>query len=240
LGFIYRNILANRAIELAKADVLGTVLPEFVASARYTIQSSIPIGLNDQGINREEAAHKMEVVFDLLSRYFDEGAELTVVNLIYELFTTSDLVGRANLLLTADLGEFALSKAWTDLMNEDRDITLLAYTALLVEARRPGTVPAELLAGLSGKVSAQKLSSKCIPHLKDDAIEYLDEVEALLAQSTDLAKLVAFSRVADLVENDVVNSESIGKTAKAIEEDIATFEALLRGPAADRVKEEAA
>ena len=63
---------------------------------------------------------------------------------------------RAELLLTQPLGELALSKAWTDLMAEDRDITLLAYTALQVEARRPGTVPQELLASLGGKVGGDK------------------------------------------------------------------------------------
>jgi len=43
----------------------------------------------------------------------------------------------ACLLVPETGGEAALSKAWTDLMAEDRDITLLAYTALQVETRRP-------------------------------------------------------------------------------------------------------
>ena len=105
LGFIHRNLLANRAIELAKTEVFGAVLPDFVESARYVVQSSIPIGLNDEGLKREEAVHKMEICFDLLSSYFQQGAELARVNLIYELFTTPDLMRRAVLLLTRGLGE---------------------------------------------------------------------------------------------------------------------------------------
>ena len=35
LGFLHRNLLANRAIELAKAEVFGQDLPDFVTSARY-------------------------------------------------------------------------------------------------------------------------------------------------------------------------------------------------------------
>ena len=232
LGFIHRNLLANRAVELAKAEVFGAVLPDFVASARYVVQSSIPIGLNDEGLKREEAVHKMEICFDLLSSYFQQGAELARVNLIYELFTTPDLMRRAELLLTRDLGEMALSKAWTDLMKEDRDITLLAYTALQVEARRPGTVPQELLASLSAKVSGENLSTKCIGRLEGDAVEYIDEVEALLKQDSDLGCLVAYQHVRSLIESRRVNPESLTETEHAIREDLRTFERLLDGDTA--------
>jgi len=234
LGFIHRNLLANRAVELAKAEVFGAALPDFVESARYVVQSSIPIGLNDEGLKREEAVHKMEICFDLLSSYFQQGAELARVNLIYELFTTPDLMRRAELLLTCDLGEMALSKAWTDLMKEDRDITLLAYTALQVEARRPGTVPQELLASLSAKVSGENLSTKCIGRLEGDAVEYIDEVEALLKQESDLGCLVAYQHVRSLIESRRVNPESLAETEHAIREDLRTFERLLDGDTAQR------
>jgi hypothetical protein len=191
------------------------------------VQSSIPVGLNDESLKREEAVHKMEICFDLLSSYFEEGAELTRVNLIYELFTTPDLMRKAQILLTQPLGEMALSKAWTDLMAEDRDIALLAYTALQVEARRPGTIPQELLASLSAKVKPEQLSSKCIARLEGDAVEYIEVVEELLVQKTDLAKLVAYHRVSELVDSGNVNPQTIAVTRRAIEEDIRVFQALL-------------
>jgi len=227
LGFIHRNLLASRAIELAKAEVFHAALPGLVQSARYVVQSSIPVGLNDESLKREEAVHKMEICFDLLSSYFEQGAELARVNLIYELFTTPDLMRKAQILLTQPLGEMALSKAWTDLMAEDRDITLLAYTALQVEARRPGTIPQELLASLSTKVKPEQLSSKCIARLEGDAVEYIEEVEELLVQKTDLAKLVAYHRVSELVDSGNVNPQTIAVARRAIEEDIRVFQALL-------------
>ena len=174
-----------------------------------------------------------EICFDLLSSYFEEGAELAQVNLIYELFTTSDLMRRAELLLTQDLGEMALSKAWTDLMNEDRDITLLAYTALQVEARRPGTVPQELLASLAGKVSGEKLSTKCMGRLESDAVEYIKEVEELLHRESDIEKLVAYQHVAELIDSDAVNPESLERIRQTIQEDIRKFEVLLDGGAGE-------
>ena len=229
LGFIHRNLLANRAIELAKAEVFQAPLPDFVTSARYVVQSSVPVGLNDASLRREEAVHKMEVCFDLLIRYFEEAAEMSKVNLIYELFTTPSLLRRAELLLTEDLGEFALSKAWTDLMVEDRDISLLAYTALQVDARRPGTVPQELLASLCAKVSPSTLSTACVPRLEGDAIEYVEEVECLLQQDTDLAKLVAYQRAKELVGSGRITPKTIEDAKRAITEDIQTFERMLRG-----------
>jgi hypothetical protein len=127
----------------------------------------------------------------------------------------------------------ALSKAWTDLMTGDRDLTLLAYTALQVESRRPGTIPQELLASLSAKIEPGQLSAKCIGHLEGDAVEYIEEIEQLLVQETDLAKLVAYHRVARLVDTGNVNPRTIKAAGEAIREDIRIFETLLDGKAVD-------
>lgn len=227
LGFIYRNLLANRAIELAKAHTMGVTLPDFVASARYVVQSSIPVGLNDESLKREEAVHKMEICFDLLSSYFGEGAELSRTNLVYELFTTPNLMRKAELLLTHDLGDMACSKAWTDLTNGNEDITLLAYVALQVEARRPGTIPQELLASLSAKIDAEKLGSRCVGSLVDDDVEYVEEIEQVLEQDSDLAKLLAYQHVSRLVRSGGLSMEAIDAVQSAIAHDLRLFEDLL-------------
>jgi AAA domain (dynein-related subfamily) len=227
LGFIYRNILANRSVELAKAEVFGSESGTFVESARYTVQSSIPIGLNDESVKREEAVHMMEICFDLLSSYFDEDSEIAKVDLIYELFTTGDLMRKAEILLTEDLGELAASKAWTDLANGEDDITLLAYTALQVETRCPGTVPQELLENLSGKISGRQLSTECVPNLMGDSIEYIEEVEALLQRTSDLGRLVAYNRVQSLARNPRITPKDIENTRQLIRQDIDKFEKLI-------------
>lgn len=227
LGFIYRNILANRAVEIAKDDIFGAEAGSFADSARYVVQSSIPIGLNDESLKREEAVHKMEVCFDLLSSFFEKGSEMDTVNRIYELFTTDDLMRKAEILLTENLGEFVASKAWNDMINSDKDITLLAYTALQIEARRPGTVPKELLESLSSKVSPKKLCSDCLPKLRGEAIEYIEEVEALLDQDSDLAQLVAYNRVSKLASKDVIKPKDIEETGNLIRQDLSTFGNLI-------------
>jgi hypothetical protein len=231
LGFIHRNILANRAVELAKAEALPPnngeePLPSFSQSARHVLQHSIPVGLNDESVNREEAFHKMEICFDLLSAYFDENAEMTKVEIIYELFTTKNLMRKAEILLKEDLGELAESKAWNDMMASGENISLLAYTALQVEARRPGTIPKEIIEALSKKIDPLKLTTRSVDKLKGESVEYIEEVEKLLERESDLARLVAHDRVARLVE-DRVTPDSIAQADEEIERDIEIFEELM-------------
>jgi len=227
LGFIYRNILANRAVELAKGEVFGAAVDSFAESARYVVQSSIPVGLNDESLKREEAVHKMEICFDLLSSFFEKGSEIEKVNRIYELFTTGDMMRKAEILLTDNLGDFVHSKAWTDLVNDDRDITILSYTALQVEARRPETVPKELLESLSKKISSEMLSSACLPPLEGESVEYIEEVETLLDRETDLGRLVAYNRVRKLALNERIRPVDIESTRRLIDQDLATFIKLI-------------
>ena len=199
----------------------------FVESARYVVQSSIPIGLNDESVNREEAVHKIEICFDLLSSYFAENSEIEKVNRIYELFTTSDLMRKAEILLTDNLGDMAESKAWTDLVNSDRDISLLAYTALQIETRQPGTIPQELIENLSKKIDASRLSTTAIPALQGESIEYIEEIEHLLDWDTELGKLVAFNHVTKLAGHERVTLSDIDSTRRTIDADIEVFGQLI-------------
>jgi len=236
LGFIYRNILSYRAVELAKAEVFGTQHNGFADSAKYVVQSSIPVGLNDESIKKEEAVHKMEICFDLLSSFFSEGSDMQKVNTIYELFTSQNLMRKAEILLTANLGEFVNSKAWNDLINGDDVITLLAYTALQIEARRPGTTPKELLESLSQKVDGERLTSGFVESLSGESIEYVEEIEQLLKQESDLARIVAYSHVSVLVKNPNIKPADIEKTRQAIRQDIETFEGLLSTNQTENIK----
>ncbi len=117
--------------------------------------------------------------------------------------------------------------------NGEQDITLLAYTALQVEARRPGTVPRELLETLSERISGTRLTSDCIPHLASESIEYLEEVEALLERESDLERLIAYSRVGRLAENESITPDDIEKTRVQIEQDVDTFNNLIDGKGGD-------
>ena len=54
------SILACRAVELARNEILGDELRDFAQSARRAILSGIPVGINADGINGEEDAAEFE------------------------------------------------------------------------------------------------------------------------------------------------------------------------------------
>lgn len=226
LGFIYRNILALRAVELSKCEIDKKEVSKFSSTARYAVQSSIPVGLNEGAINMEETYHKMEICFDLLSSYFDKGGKIEMVNLIYELFTTKNILRKAEILLKENIGKMAQMKAWNDLMNGGQDISILAYTVLQVEARKPGIIPGELLESLSGKINGESLKTDCISDIRGESIEYVDEVENLLNRKNELELMIAINRVKELVDKGKITPVDIKEAKENIEQDISLFEKL--------------
>ena len=141
---------------------------------------------------------------------------------------------KAEILLREDLGELAHTKAWNDLIHGDRDITTLAYLALQIEARRPGTVPGEMIDGLANMVDVGELSSRCIGVLRGESVEHVDEVEKLLKErEDDLEKLIAISHVKRAAENGVTKAALVDM-AEAIDQDIGKFRDLLAAPARRR------
>ncbi len=227
LGFMYRNIIAAEAIELAKAETRGTK-PQLVAdTARYTIQSSIPVGINEDNTARDESLHKIDICFDLLKDCLEGNGNSEKVELVYELFTTDDLLRKTEILITENLSELASSKAWNDILNRGENVTLFAYTALQVEAHLPGTVPQELLESLSARINPTNLGPDCIPALKDRTIERVDDIETLLERDSDIEKLLAIQRVKLLAAQKTITTDDIAKTNRLIENDINTFKKLI-------------
>jgi MoxR-like ATPase len=228
LGFMYRNLLAFRAVEMARSEALGDELPVFSESAKRVILASIPVGINQDGINKEEFLHKVEICLDLLADYFRDGSDLKRTETIYRLFTCPDLLEKTRILLRENLSELAKSKAWNDLAEGEQDISVLAYVALQVEAHRPGTVPVELLEKLAGRVGSSSLSSASVPLLKNESIEHLDEINRLLDQPTDMEQMIAFHRVRELADRGQVTSEALARVRKSIRADVQEFKKLVQ------------
>ncbi len=60
-------------------------------------------------------------------------------------------------------------------------------------------------------------------------MEYLDAIESLLDQQGDLRQLVAYNRVAELVEAKDITPTTIEQTRNHIERDVEAFERLVAG-----------
>lgn len=228
LGFMYRNLLSARAVELARHDTMKDELPEFAESAKRVILASIPVGINQDGINKEEFLHKVEICLDLLADYFRDGSDLSRTEMVYRLFTCSDLLEKTRILLTENLSDLAKAKAWNDLADGTADISVLAYVALQVEAHRPGTIPLELLEKLSARVGSSSLSTGAIPALKNESIEHMDEVNKLLEQPTDMERIIAFHRVKEMAEQGQITPAAIQRVRKLVRSDAEGFRKLLQ------------
>lgn len=227
LGFMYRSIIATYAVELAKAELNGTKSAVMAESARYAIQASIPVGINEEQGKRETSLHKIDICFDLLKDCLEDNGGGDKVELVYELFTTRDLLRKTEILVTENIGEMAASKAWHDMLTRNGDVTLLAYTALQVEAHRPGTVPQELLESLSAHIDPKALGPGCIPELEGRNIEMAGEMERLIERGSDMEKLIAIQQVKVLAAKKVFTPADIVETARLIERDIETFSRLV-------------
>ncbi len=227
LGFMYRSIIATYSVELAKAEMNGTKPAAMAESTRYVIRASIPAGINEEQGKRETSLHKIDICFDLLKDCLEENGGGDKVELVYELFTTGDLLRKTEILVTENVGELAASKAWNDLLTRNGDVTLLAYTALQVEAHRPGTVPRELLESLSAHIDPKALGHGCIPELVGRNIEMAGEVERLIERGSDMTKLIAIQRVKVLAAKKTFTTADIAETERLIEQDIETFSRLV-------------
>ncbi len=229
LGFMYRTLLAVRSVEMARTDRLREPIPDLVESAKRVILASIPIGIAADGINEEEFLHKVEVCLDLLAAYFHHGSDMTRTETIYRLFTCDDLLEKTRILVSEDLSELAKAKAWNDLADSGQDVSILAYIALQIEAHRPGTIPQELLEKLGTRVNVASLSTGNLPSLKGEAVELIEQAEALLDQPNDLGRMLAYHHLKRLTEAGRVTAESIDDARDRIATDFTEFNELLAG-----------
>ena len=229
LGFLRRHILAVRAVELAKAGEENRYeLPPLADSVRHTLQAGIPLGLDENLLDGEQAGHQLEMCCDLLAGFFEAGSASGRMDAIYELCTTGDPRRQVEILLTQDLGDLASCRGWQSLVMGERDITLLAYLALQVEACRPGRIPAEMLAGLSGKIAPGMLSSQALPPLEGEDIEYLDEVEVLLAEAEDdLEKVFTLARLQQLLQGGGIRPEGLQAVGAGVQADLSWLQEMI-------------
>ena len=222
LGFLQRHILAYRAVELARAGA-GSYgrLPALIESVRHVLQAGIPLGLDETLPDGEQARHQLDLCCDLLAGFFQAGSQLAKMDAVYELCTTSDLRRQVEILLREDLGELASCRGWQSLVTGEADITALAYIALQVEAQQPGRIPAEMLAGLSGRIAPANLSSQALPPLQGEAIEHLDQVEDLLREAEgELETVVTLARLGELLQEVYISRERIQATRERVGDDL--------------------
>lgn len=192
IGFISRAIIANRAIELAKNKLFGSPLKPLTDSVLYTIKSSIPLGLSDSALSKNDIEHSIESTFRLLEAYFTNKYDIKMLDIIYELFTTRDLLRKAKILFTEPIGEFAKAKAWNDVISSTDTVSksLIAYVALTIESCKPGTLPREFIKQMTDMINFDALTKISIKNISEDVYDFRDDIVKLFDEKNLLKKAI--------------------------------------------------
>lgn len=152
LGFLFRNVLALRSVELAKAEIADTGCRPFVDSVRDAVIGGFPSALSEDSTEKETDRHIFDTCFELLSVFFSGTDSMAEVDRIYRLFTSRDCMERLKLLLAGDFSEAVSTHGWKTIV--DSRLPEAIATALLWHATtHPGSVDDSMLEQLCSQAS---------------------------------------------------------------------------------------
>ena len=208
LGFIMRTVLAVRAIDLALSYKYGVVPPDFKQEAKSTVESCIPIALSSNSIKKEEVLHIISGCFDLLKSYFDKTSDINTTNLIFELFTTSDLLRKIDILLKNKLSDLVQTKAWESLIKGE-DSAMVAFLCVHIEAVKPGTIPVELLSSFADTFGEIKLDGTFQLNFNGKDIDAVEEITKLIHQKGNINRMVIINRMGN--QRNVLTTKAVNK-----------------------------
>lgn len=222
LGFISRAIIAVRSIELAKNKILGSPLKPLKDSVLYTIQSSLPLGLSDTAIAKDEGIHSIDNTFRLLESYFTNNFDISILDTIYELFNTNDLMRKAQILFTESekLGEFAKAKAWKSVMDsgDAKSKSLIAYVAMTIESIKPNVLPREFIKQMSDIIDFDSLTKIAIHNIDESIYNFRDDIVKLFEEKNLLKRAIMVVKFNEKNKNMTV--KSMKETKLQIEEEV--------------------
>jgi len=252
LGMMRRAIIAARSIEIASAQVFGTNLGTFINTASYTILNTIPTGVNaDGGVDEASEAH-ISNTFQQLQDYFDENADMKLIELNYELMVSNDIVRKAEILLSEDIREITKNSVWTKILTETSlDISVLSLLAMNLEVKNRGILPANIIDQMSKKISSDLLKPK-IPPLIGDQLNYYSRFKEIIEIGNNLIeKLLICHHIKNTVATtqNGISDVHIATLEKICKKDIARLQRIYSASkrkieriedASDKVRAEAA
>lgn len=220
IGFISRAIMATRAIELAKNKVIGAPLKDLKDSVLYTIKSSIPFGLSDSTLTKQEGLHAIDNTFRLLESYFSNNFDIRTLDIIYELFNTNDIMRKAKILFSENIGEFAKARAWKEIL-DNGDIktkSLIAYVAMTIESIKPGVLPREFIKQMSEIIDFDALTKISINNIDESVYNFADDIKKMFSEQNLLKKAILVVKFND--KNKAMTVKSLESTKQTIDSEV--------------------
>lgn len=219
LGMMRRTIIATRAVEIACSQFYSMPLRPFTETAQYAILGSIPTGVNEEGGINEKATSHIINVFQQLQDYFDEDKDLATVELNYELMVSPNMVRKAEILLTEDIGAIAKNSAWTQMLQlQNLDMTALSLLALNMEIDNEGLIPSNVLDQMNKKVQ-QKLFNIHALTIGGQNVKFYKPIKDILSKYDNvLEKLICYLNVAQFMHDTRSTDYTDGKIKDLIQQ----------------------
>lgn len=178
-GMILRTIIATRAVQAAKAEVLFTPVPDFEATIINTVLFSMPIGVSPN-LNSGEVQLLTQTISTQVEqtwRKLLESTDSKAADLIHTLFITPDYFHKLNILLENPdlLGVEANLKVWSTFL-EGGD--LIKNYLGKVKTEIPGLIPDSIIFGDESEV-CKTIDETCEIELIPELAHYEPQLEKL-------------------------------------------------------------
>lgn len=206
-GMLFRHIMALRAVELARANVLGYTPKTLGDSVRVAIRSGLPIGVNSETGVDKDTTKKIDQVVERLIPFLDDNLDHRTLELHTELLTGRDPFRKLEILLTEPIHEVVKTQAWQKFAHMRHfNGFVIGYVCMQIEAAHPGTVPESAIDDLVKLMD----SGPAIPEeyiLTPDMEPFHDEIQSLLEQSTLWSQLIAGHVISEMLVNIPTQAE---------------------------------
>ena len=220
LGLIRRQIMAVRAVQIARANLLHEDLPPLKYAAEVAVKGAIPTGVNSEGGHNTIATTAIDKAFRTLEAEFDAEKDERMFKLIVRLQTSNNLVERVRILLKEPLDDMIKNSAWTDICGQENglDMSVLSLLAQMIEAKHPNTVPRNVLSQLAAHVDDAVLHPEISP-LQDMHVEHADALTEIVGryegEENTAQRLMAIAKVNAFIRDttEAENMESISSDA---------------------------
>lgn len=242
LGMMRRSIIASKALDIAHSQIYGTIPRDLKEVAQVAVQGSIPSGVNEEGGSNASAQAHIDNVFIQLGQFFEKNCDIRILNLTFELLTGTNIIRKAEILLSEDIEDLTKRSTWKNILEETSlDISVVALLALNLEVRNRGLVPANVLDQMTQKIDNELLRPK-VPPLTGSQLNYYTRVADAVAKGGNIIeRLLVCHNIKKLVEDTKSSGMSdahMEQFDKKNKEDIARLNSIYDA-AAMRIKQNA-
>lgn len=220
-GFIYRAIIATRAIQYAKRDIYKKELPDL----QDTVINVLKMSLN--GSDDELSTERENVVlstFNVFGGYFADN--IKSAETAYNILTENDVLVRMLKLVTEkNVNETLRMKVWKDIIEmDDSDVCGYAMIALYLESCNKGKfVPPEIMSKVAEKTNLPVRNEFTGPD-EDYVVAIQKVVDATKGNSAKTA--IVLHSVNDRMNKGPLDDKAVEEIRKVSDARIAVMEEL--------------